>query len=239
MKTKEQVLVRVTRTEMKSILMEVNTNQFISMVSRTPQKMNDYLDYWLIQENGKKKKNPNPTVNPYKDSGIYKEQHKIDVLTGFGSYDDIVMERGIKEGWTEDQINEWLNRNQIKRDEYLNNSPDTIGKSQVEIDEIMSEYDKKHQSRFTLLSNSLLTDSRTESKFYLRYVYTVRTHSKPSVFTHEMNEVDRQVFQGFLTKKNTNSYQGQGLDHTFNIQQVELENIVELTMNGTKYILTH
>ena len=237
MKT-ETLVVRTSRDEMKNILFENNKNQFISMVSKVPQTMNKFLDYWLIQENGKKKKNPDPTMNPYLNSGIYKEQYKIDVLTGFNNYDEIVKERGIKEGWNEEQINEWLNRNQIKRDEFISEIEDN-NFTQDEIDEMIKEYDKKHESRFIRLSNSLLTDKRTESKFYLRYIYTERTHSKPSVYTHEGNEVEKRVFQDYLTKKNTTPYESQGLDHTFNIQQVDLNHIVELTMNGTKYILTN
>ena len=220
---------------MKNILLENNTNQFISMVSKTPQKMNDYLDYWLIQENGKRKKNPNPTPNPF-NSGIYKEQYKIDVLTGFGDYDKIIINRLRKEGKTEEEVQNFVNRHEIKRTEKINRLR-TEGKTEEEITEEMNRPQKENWWR--VLSNSLCTDRRTESKFYLRYVYTERTHSHPDKFTFEGNEVERGVFEGYLTKKNTDSYSSQGLDHTFNIQMVDLDHIVELTMNGTKYILTN
>ena len=41
---------------MKSILEENNTNQFISVVSKTPQKMNKWLDYFIMVEGNKRKK---------------------------------------------------------------------------------------------------------------------------------------------------------------------------------------
>jgi hypothetical protein len=237
MSTQTQTIVRVSRIEMKQILSETNVNQFISMVSKTPQKMNDYSDYWLMID-GKRKKNPNPTPNPFLPSGIYKEQYKIDVLTGFGNYDDIIVKRLKKEGKSEEVINDFINRHEIKKEqkrvELREKHPDwTDEQIEEEIERTRKEV------WWTPISNSLVTDKRTESKFYLRYVYTERTHDHTDTFTHEGNEVDRQIFQDFLTKKNTDSYSSQGLDHTFNIQFVDLEHIVELTMNGTKYILTN
>ena len=100
MKTQEQTLTQVSRTEMKNILSDVNTPQFISFESKTPQKMNKWLDYWIMIE-GSKKKNPNPTMNPYLESGIVNHQVKIDIVTGF-DYEDSVNGRRKKEGKDED-----------------------------------------------------------------------------------------------------------------------------------------
>jgi len=235
MTTKQTTIVRTSREEMKNILSENNTNQFISMVSKTPQDMNKFLDYWLIIE-GSKRKNPNPTINPYMESGIYKEQYKIDVLTGFGDYENIIVNRLRKEGKTEEEVQNFINRHEIKRTETIQRMREE-GKTEEEIQEYLDRPQRENWWR--QISNSLVTDTKTERKFYLRYVYTERTHSHPDTFTFEGNEVEREVFEGFLTKKNTEGYSSQGLDHTFNIQFCDLDNIVELTMNGTKYILTN
>ena len=232
---KTQTTVRISRIEMKNILSENNTNQFISHISKTPQKMNNFLDYWLIV-NDKKKKNPNPTINPFIESGIYKEQYKIDVLTGFGDYDKIIVNRLKKEGKTEEEVQNFVNRHEIKRNEKIEQMRES-GKTEVEIQEYLNRPQK--ESWWRNVSNSLVTDRRTETKFYLRYIYTERTHSHKDKFTFEGNEVEREIFEGYLTKKKTESYSSQGLDHTFNIQFCDLENIVEMTMNGTKYILTN
>ena len=221
---------------MKNILEENNTNQFISMVSKTPQKMNNFLDYWLMIE-GKKKKNPNPTPNPFIESGIYKEQYKIDVLTGFGDYENIIVNRLKKEGRTEEDVQNFLNRHEIKREEQRVKLMETTDMSDDEIEEYIEEH--KKESWWRNVSNSLVTDKRTESKFYLRYVFTEKTHSHTDKYTHDDNEVERQMFQDYLTKKHTDSYSSQGLDHTFNIQFCDLDHIVELTMDGTKYVLTN
>ena len=46
----------ITRTQLRNMLSVVNNPDMISFVSRTPEKMNQYLDYWLIGEGGKKTK---------------------------------------------------------------------------------------------------------------------------------------------------------------------------------------
>lgn len=235
MTQKTQSIVRISRIEMKSILEENNTNQFISFVSKTPQDMNKFLDYWLIIE-GSKKKNPNPTMNPFLDGGILKEQYKIDVLTGFGDYENIIVNRLRKEGKTEQDVQNFLNRHEIKRDRTIVEMREG-GSTEVEIQEFLNR--PPRENWWNVISNSLVTDKKTESKFYLRYVYTERTHSHPDTFTHNGNVVERGIFEDYLTKKNTDSYSSQGLDHTFNIQFCDLDNIIELTMNGTKYVLTN
>ena len=234
MKT-EQTLVQTTRTEMKNILLDVNTSQFVSFISKTPQKMNDYLDYWLIQENGKKKKNPNPTSNPFQNSGIYSKQYKIDIVIGFNNYEELVINRLRKEGKTEEEVQNFVNRHEIKRTEKITQMREN-GKTEEEITEEMNKPQKENW--WNVLSNSLCTDKRTESKFYLRYQFTEKSHSKDTEYTHNDNPIERQMFRDYLTKKNTDSYESQGLDKPLNIQMCDLSNIIELTMNGTKYILT-
>lgn len=200
MKT-EQTLVQVSRTEMKNILSEVNTPQFISFESKTPQKMNKWLDYWLMVE-GSKKKNPNPTPNPYLESGIINQQVKIDIVIGF-DYENSVNGRREKEGKETD-----------------------------------FESGQGREVWFEMISKSLVTDKKTGMKFYLRYQFTDRSHTKENTYIHNENPIEKQLFQDYLVKKNTDSYSNQGLDNTLNFQVCDLKNIVSITMNHFKYVLT-
>ena len=200
MKT-EQTFVQISRTEMKNILSEVNTPQFISFESKTPQKMNKFLDYWLEVE-GSKKKNPNPTPNPFMDNGIYNRQVKIDIVTGF-DYENSVNGRREKEGKDTDFVS-----------------------------------GEGREVWFNVISKGLVTDKRTESKFYLRYQFTDRSHMKENEYTHNDNPIEKQLFEDYLVKKNTDSYSNQGLDNPLNFQVCDLKNILTITMNHHKYILT-
>jgi hypothetical protein len=87
----------ITRSNLRTILSEVNNPDFISFVSRTPEKMNGFLDYWLVDENGKKTKNPNPTPNPFFESGVYNLSRKYKIVTGF-DYEKSINRRLEKEG---------------------------------------------------------------------------------------------------------------------------------------------
>jgi len=87
----------ITRSNLRSILSEVNNPDFISFVSRTPEKMNGFLDYWLVGENGKKTKNPNPTPNPFFTDGIFNLSRKYKIVTGF-DYEKSINRRLEKEG---------------------------------------------------------------------------------------------------------------------------------------------
>lgn len=75
--------MEITRTEMRRILEGVNNPDMISFISLTPEKMNQYLNYWITDEGGKKCKNPNPTPNPYFEMGIFNLSRKYKIITGF------------------------------------------------------------------------------------------------------------------------------------------------------------
>jgi len=200
MTQKTQTQVQVTREEMKNILSDVNSPQFISMVTNVPQKMNKWLDYWLI-ENGSKRKNPNPTPNPYTDGSIIQHMKKIDIVIGF-DYEDSVNGRRKKEGKEED-----------------------------------FQSGQGREVWFNVISKSLVTDKRTESKFYIRYQFTDRSHSDTPEYFHNGNPIEKQLFEDFLVKKNTDSYSNQGLDNTLNFQVCDLRNVEVITMNHTEYTL--
>ena len=87
----------ITRTQLRNMLSVVNNPDMISFVSRTPEKMNQYLDYWLIGEGGKKTKNPNPTPNPFFERGIFNLSRKYKIVIGF-DYEKSINRRLEKEG---------------------------------------------------------------------------------------------------------------------------------------------
>lgn len=97
MNTKEKQVVRVTKSELVTILSEVNNPTLVGGIFDVPEDMNKYLDYWVINDEGKRKKNPNPTPNPYFESGIRKVSRKYKLVTGF-EYEDNVNKRREKEG---------------------------------------------------------------------------------------------------------------------------------------------
>jgi hypothetical protein len=97
MKTQNLVITKITEVELKNILSEINSPTFVGIRTITPVKMNQYLNYWLFDENGKKSKNPNPIRNPFFDNGIFNDSKKYKIVTGF-DYEKNVNSRLTKEG---------------------------------------------------------------------------------------------------------------------------------------------
>jgi hypothetical protein len=202
----------ITRSNLRTILSEVNNPDFISFVSRTPEKMNQYLDYWLTGDNGKKTKNTNPTVNPFFENGIFNLSRKYKIVTGF-DYEKSINRRLEKEG---------------KEGNFEGGYKPTI-------DEVTGEV-KQREVWFDILSKGLVTDKKTRSKFYLRYQFLKdSTIGQPEYF-HNGNTIEKQMFESYLTKK-SEGYQNQGLDDTLNFQVCDLNNILFLSMGGEVYEL--
>jgi uncharacterized protein (DUF2164 family) len=107
---KTQNSQNINRNDLKTLLLNFKGNGMISMISDTPVKMNQFLDYWVINEEGKKKKNPNPTPNPYFESGIRKVSRKYQINIGFNDYEKLVNDRREKEGLERDfeQEDNWF-----------------------------------------------------------------------------------------------------------------------------------
>lgn len=89
--------VEISRSEMVNMLRNVNNPDMVGFLSVTPEKMNQYLNYWIIDENGKKTKNPNPTPNPFYNDGVYKVSRKYKIVTGF-DYEKSINRRLENEG---------------------------------------------------------------------------------------------------------------------------------------------
>jgi hypothetical protein len=216
-------MIQITRTQMRNILSNVNNPDMISFVSMTPEKMNQYLDYWLVDENGKKKKNPNPTPNPYFESGIVNHSKKYKIITGF-DYENSVNNRLKREGKEPDFVGGY-------KPELMWNEDGT-----PMLDENGVQKTKQREVWFDMISKGLVTDKKTRSKFYLRYQYL-----KDSIISTEYlfngDPIMKQLFESYLTKKSENSYSNQGLDDTLNFQVCDLNNITEISMGGEKYEL--
>lgn len=209
----EMTITRViTRTELVNILSGVNNPDMISFVSMTPEKMNQYLDYWLIGENGKKSKNPNPTKNPFFEDSIYNLSRKYKIVTGF-DYEKSINRRLEKEG----------------------KEPNFVGGYKPTIDEETGEV-KQREVWFDMISKGLVTDKKTHSKFYLRYQYQNDSIIGQSEYIFNGNPIMKEIFESFLTKK-SDSYSNQGLDDTLNFQVVDVNNLVTISMGKEVYEL--
>ena len=214
----------ITRSELRTILEGVNNPDMISFVSRTPEKMNGFLDYWLIGENGKKTKNPNPTPNPYLEDGIYNLSRKYKIITGF-DYEKSINRRLEKEG--KEPNFEGGYKTMVEKEISVT---DENGFTKTEVVEVPREV------WFDVISKGLVTDKKTRSKFYLRYQFLKdSTIGKPEYF-HNGNPIEKMMFESFLTKK-SEGYSNQGLDDTLNFQVCDLNNILFLSMGGEVYEL--
>jgi hypothetical protein len=191
----------ITRSELKGILENVNNPDMISFISKVPVKMNQYLDYWLVGENGKKSKNPNPTVNPFLENGIFNLSKKFKIITGF-DYENSVNNRLKKEG---------------KEQNFVSGEGREVW--------------------FEMISKGLVTDKKTHQKFYLRYQF-LKDSVTSTEYLYNGNPILKQLFESYMTQKNEDSYQNQGLDDTLNFQVCNLDNILEISMGGEKYQLT-
>ena len=215
----------ITRSNLRGILEEKNNPDIISFVSKTPEKMNQYLDYWLVDENGKKRKNPNPTSNPFFENGVYNLSRKYKIITGF-DYIKSVNRRLEKEDKTPDFVGGFKTQIVVK---------DENGK--VVFNEDGTPKMKDREVWFEIISKSLVTDKRTHSKFYLRYEYCKDSVIGISEHLYNGNPIEKQLYESYLTKSNTDSYSNQGLDEPLPFQVCELNNILFLSMGGEVYEL--
>lgn len=190
-----KTILNVTETELVTILSEVNNPQFVGGIFNVPEDMNKYLDYWTITEEGKRKKNPNPTLNPYFESGIRKISKKYKLVTGF-DYEKSVTDR-------------------LKRE----------GKE--------GNFESK-ENWFEVVSKGLVVNKNNPNKFYFRYQYLDDSTTETTSY-FEGNPIDKQLYQSYLKEKG--NYENQGLDNPLRFQVVGVENIVELSLGGVRYIL--
>jgi len=188
----------VSPTDWKSVignvLNDVNSPTITSFISKVPVKMNKYLDYWVINEEGKKKKNPTPTPNPYYEEGIINHSRKYKIITGFDYVKSVTRRRN---------------------------------------DEGIEEVFEPKENWFDVISKGLVTDKSTHSKLYFRYQYQ-NDSTLDQEYLYRGDRIGRELFEQFEVERS--NYENQGVDDPCKFQVCDLDNILELTMNGTKYI---
>ncbi len=86
---------------------------------------------------------------------------------------------------------------------------------------------------FNVISKGLVTDKSTGSKFYFRYQYQLDSTLEQEFF-YQNDRIGRGMFEKF--EKDRGNYENQGVDDPCRFQVCNLDHILELTINGTKYV---
>lgn len=225
----------ITRSNLRTILEGVNNPDMISFVSKTPEKMNQYLDYWVFDGDGKKRKNPNPTPNPFYDGGVYNLSRKYMIVTGF-DYEKSVNRRLVKEGKEPNFVGGFSEENKMVKDWYTYTDDKGVSHKTYRKDVNGEPILVEREVWFDVISKGLVTDKKTHSKFYLRYEYCPKSTIGQPEYFHNGNLVEKQMFESFLTKK-SEGYSNQGLDEPLPFQVCDLNNILFLSMGGEVYEL--
>lgn len=196
MKSQNQVSIpnQLWVSYLGEILSNVDNPTITSFRSKVPVQMNQYLDYWVIDENGKKRKNPNPTRNPYYDEGIINHSRKYKIVTGF---DYVKSVNGRLKGEDKEQNFEG------------------------------------QDNWFEVVSKGLVTDKKTHTKLYFRYQYQLDSTLEQE-FLFQDDVIGRELFEQY--EKEKSNYENQGLDNPLKFQVCNLDNILEISIGGTKYV---
>ncbi len=196
MKSQNQVSVpnQLWVSYIGEILSNVDNPTMTSFRSKVPVQMNQYLDYWVIDENGKKRKNPNPTRNPFYDEGIINHSRKYKIVTGF---DYVKSVNGRLKGEDKEQNFEG------------------------------------QDNWFEVVSKGLVTDKKTHSKLYFRYQYQDDSIIEQE-YLFQNDLIGRELFEQYQKEKS--NYENQGLDNPLKFQVCNLDNILEISIGGTKYV---
>lgn len=184
---------KLTKSELIDMLMNVNTSTFISFTSLTTVTMDKYLDYWLIDENGNRKKNKYPTINPFFDKGIKCLAKKYKIITGF-DYENSVNNRLEKEGKDADF--------------------------------------ERSENWHIALSKGLATDKKTETKYYLRYQYMDDSVTDVEYLV-DGTPIEKKLFESYMKAKT--DYRNQGLENTLKFKVCNIDNILNISINGKQY----
>jgi hypothetical protein len=86
---------------------------------------------------------------------------------------------------------------------------------------------------FDVISKGLVTDKKTGLKFYLRYQYQLDSTLEQE-YLYQNDPIGKELFERFETTKS--NYENQEVENPCRFQVCNLENILELTINGTKYV---
>ena len=86
---------------------------------------------------------------------------------------------------------------------------------------------------FEVISKGLVIDKSTRSKYYIRYQYQLDSTLEQEYF-FQNDPIGRELFERF--EKTKSDYENQEVDDPCRFQVCNLNHILEITINGTRYI---
>ena len=128
-----------------------------------------------------------------------------------------------------EQITKCLSSNFYIGSEYekrVNNNREKEGK---ETDFVSSPLSGKNH-----ISKCVLTDTKTQTKFYVMCEWFKRSYPKVE-YKYNGNSIDKQMFESYLVKRKES--EKQQIENKVNIVTYLIESIKEIRMNRTRYIL--
>lgn len=128
-----------------------------------------------------------------------------------------------------EQIVKCLSSNFYIGSEYekrVNNNREKEGK---ETDFVSSPLSGKNH-----ISKCVLTDTKTQTKFYVMCEWFKRSYPKVE-YKYNGNSIDKQMFESYLVKRKES--EKQQIENKVNIVTYLIESIKEIRMNRTRYIL--
>lgn len=194
---KKRNYLYVTTAQLVDVLRGVDSPQFCAGIFDTAVRMSKYDAYTIVID-GKKKRNPDAILNPYKEDGIRCVSKKFKLVTGF-KYAYNVQKRREEEGLAPEfqQGDVWYN----------------------------------------LVTKSLAVHKDDATKFYFRYQYLPKSIISADYY-FKGDGIERMMFEKFKEDK-SGAYANQGLTDALKVQVVDVNNIIELSLNGTTYIVIH
>ena len=87
---------------------------------------------------------------------------------------------------------------------------------------------------FDVISKGLVQNKKDLSKYYFRYQYQ-KDSTTEQEYLFNGNPIEKQLFESYMKQKG--NYENQGLDNPLMFQVVSVDNVLELTMNGTRYTI--
>ena len=128
-----------------------------------------------------------------------------------------------------EQIVKCLSSNFYIGSEYEKRVNNNREKEGVETDFVSSPLSGKNH-----ISKCVLTDTKTQTKFYVMCEWFKRSYPKVE-YKYNGNSIDRQLFQSFEVKRKES--EKQQIENKVNIVTYLIESIKEIRMNRTRYIL--
>lgn len=129
-----------------------------------------------------------------------------------------------------EQIVKCLSSNFYIGSEYEKRVNNNREKEGVETDFVSSPLSGKEH-----ISKCVLTDTKTQTKFYVMCEWFKRSYPKVE-YKYNGNSIDKQMFESYLVKRKES--EKQQIENKVNVVTYLIESIKEIRMNRTRYILT-